>query len=247
MKVLITGATSGIGRQLVADYLQAGDTVIACGRNQEKLAKLMTDFSGHVKDGRLSTLTFDITDNAVTVEVLQQATDIDCAILNAGVCEYIDDIGDIKGDLFKRVFDANYFGVVHCVEGLLPQLKKGSRLVIIDSMARLFPFTRAEAYASSKAAVHYLSNTLKIDLAPQGIYVTSVSPGFVETPLTDVNDFQMPMRISVTEASRAIRSGITKGKQQIYFPKVFGWILRLLNKLPLAWQLTLSKQMKKDT
>ncbi len=247
MKVLITGATSGIGRQLVADYLTAGDTVIACGRNLEKLAALVAELSTHGKEQRLTTLTFDITDNAATVEALQHVTNIDCAILNAGVCEYIDQPSDITGALFKRVFDANYFGVVHCVEGLLPQLKQGSRLVIVDSMARLFPFTRAEAYASSKAAVHYLSNTLKVDLAHQGIHVTSVSPGFVKTPLTDVNDFEMPMRVSVIEASRAIRSGIAKGKQQIYFPRLFGWMLRLLNKFPLCWQLTLSKRMKKDT
>lgn len=247
MKVLITGATSGIGRQLVADYLTAGDTVIACGRNPEKLAALVAELGTHGCEQRLTTLSFDVTNHAATINALQPVTEVDCAILNAGVCEYIDQPSDITGALFKRVFDANYFGVVHCIEGLLPQLKPGSRLVLVDSMARLFPFTRAEAYASSKAAVHYLSNTLKIDLDPQGIQVTSVSPGFVKTPLTDVNDFEMPMRVSVHEASRAIRSGIAKGKQQIYFPRLFGWVLRMLNKLPLAWQIMLSKRMKKDT
>lgn len=243
MTVLITGATSGIGQQLVADYINEGETVYACGRNKEKLQRLKEQTQGA---GKLHTLMFDVTDHAATLAALEQVSEVDCVILNAGVCEYIDKPGDIEGPLFQRVFAANYFGVVHCVEGILPQLKQGARLVIVDSMARLFPFTRAEAYASSKAAVHYLANTLKVDLAPQGIQVISVSPGFVTTPMTSQNDFEMPMEVTVVQASYAIRTGIAKGKHQIYFPRVFGWILRFLNTLPLGLQLYLSKRMKKD-
>ncbi|RUO44016.1 short-chain dehydrogenase [Aliidiomarina taiwanensis] len=242
MKVLITGATSGIGRQLVADYLAAGETVYACGRSEAKLQSLQEELQGQ---GQLHLVPFDVTDHTGTLIALRQLSEIDCVILSAGVCEYIDEPSDIQGPLFQRVFAANYFGVVNCVEGIIPQLSEGARLVIIDSMARLFPFTRAEAYASSKAAVHYLANTLKVDLAPAGVQVISVSPGFVSTPMTSKNDFAMPMQVTAAEASNAIRSGIEKGKHQIYFPRLFGFIMRMLNALPLGLQLYLSKRMKK--
>lgn len=245
MNILITGATSGIGRQLALDYVKAGHQVFACGRSEEKLCQLKADAeSSQSAEGVLVPVQFDVTERSAVMQALSAQPAFELVILNAGVCEYIDRPSDFQGDLFERVFAANYFGVVYCIEAVLPRLQKGSRIVIVDSMARLLPFTRAEAYASSKAAVHYLGNSLKVDLAPEGIAVTTVSPGFVETPMTDANDFDMPMKISVTEASKAIQKGLRKGRAQIYFPRVFGLILRVLNKLPLAAQVALSRRIK---
>ncbi|CUS48898.1 MAG: putative short-chain dehydrogenase [Idiomarinaceae bacterium HL-53] len=245
MKIMITGATSGIGKQLASDYLQDGHTVIACGRSLEKLQALEAQLTQETNRSRFSVLAFDVSDLQQTQKALSQVSELDCVILNAGVCEYIDDLSEFEAELFERVFAANFMGLVNCIDGLRSVLRKGDRLVLVDSMARLLPFTRAEAYGASKAAAHYLGNVLKIDLAKKGIAVTTVSPGFVETPMTDANDFEMPMRITVEDASKAIRKGIEKGKQQIYFPSVFGWILRFLGKLPLRVQLAISRRMSK--
>lgn len=242
MNVLITGASSGIGKQLALDYARDGHRVYACGRNEAKLAELANTADG----GLIQPVIFDVMDREATGKALSALTDIDCAILNAGVCEYVNSPEEFDGALFERVFAANFFGVVYCIEALLKNMQKGSRLVIVDSMARLLPFTRAEAYGASKAAVHYLGNTLKVDLQARGIQVSTVSPGFVETPMTDANDFDMPMRISVTDASKAMRAGIQKGQSQIWFPRVFGWILRGLHKLPSFLQLIIARGMKKD-
>lgn len=246
MNILITGATSGIGEQLCRDYRQAGNHVIACGRNTEKLAALEASTTG---PGKFTSLAFDVTERDAVAHVLggyAKAHPIDVAILNAGVCEYIDDPQHFDAALVERVFAANFFGVVYCAERLLPHLQPGNRLVVVDSMARQFPFVRAEAYGASKAAVHYFARSLQADLAGTGIEVVTISPGFVETPMTDRNDFDMPMRISVTDASKAIIKGLAKRKQHIAFPGVFGWILASMQRLPMGIQMALAKRMKQS-
>lgn len=246
MNILITGATSGIGKQLVLDYLTEGHRVIACGRTEEKLNKLAAEAKA---DERFSSCIFDVTDREQTISALkacQEENDLDCVILSAGVCEYIDDAKNFEPELVDRVFAANFFGVVNSIAGVLPRMKPGSKLVVVDSMARMFQFTRAEAYGASKAAIHYFAGSLRTDLVKEGIQVITVSPGFVKTPMTDANDFEMPMRVTVEQASAAIRKGIAKSKPHIAFPRIFGFILAFLQRLPYRVQIALSKRMKQS-
>lgn len=238
MNILISGATSGIGQQLAKDYAAQGHRVYACGRNQEKLAELSATAD------TIETLQFDVTDRAACRTTLGGIDSLDIVILSAGVCEYIDDAKHFDADLVERVFAANFFGMVNCAEALTPNLNKGAKLVFIDSMSRLLPFTRAQAYGASKAATFYFAQSLGVDLKPHGIQVVTVSPGFVKTPMTDANDFAMPMRITVEQASASFRQQLAKGRSTIYFPRRFGFILRLLNKLPTALQLRIAQRMK---
>lgn len=236
-QILVTGATSGIGEGLVKLAADRHYKVIACGRNGEKLTELE---SSHP----LSTLNFDVTDPQQTFDALSNVQ-ADIYVLNAGVCEYVD-IDSFDPDMFKRVFEANFFGVINCINALLPNLMAGNQLVIVDSMARLLPFTQSQAYGASKAALHYLTKTMEVDLAAKGVIVQSVSPGFVETPLTNKNDFDMPMRISVDEAVASLLNGIEKRSKNIYFPMMFGVVLRLLSRLPSSIKVALSKKMKNN-
>lgn len=233
--MLITGATSGIGEALAKLAAAKGYQVIACGRNQDKLDILS-------QQDNISSLRFDITDQAQTAAALAEAS-YDIVVLNAGTCEYVD-IDEFEPAMFKRVFEANFFGVVNCVNGLLPSLNKGKKLVIVDSMARLAPFTRSEAYGASKAALHYFTKSLEVDLWDKGVKVQAVSPGFVETPLTDKNDFDMPMMIKVDKAASDLLYGIEKNRQSIFFPTRFGLIMRFLHILPTSVQRKLSLTMR---
>ncbi len=233
--LLITGATSGIGKALAEHAADNGYHVIACGRNQEALDKLS-------QRANIEGLRFDVTDLAQTRETLR-GVNFDIAVLNAGTCEYVD-VDQFEPDMFRRVFEPNFFGVVNCVDGLRPQFTGGEQLVIVDSMARLFPFTRSEAYGASKAALHYFTKSLEVDLAKLNVTVQAVSPGFVETPLTDKNDFEMPMKISAEEAAKQFLKGIEKQKQTIFFPRRFGWIMRFLHILPTPLQRKLSLAMR---
>ncbi|MGM0905537.1 MAG: SDR family NAD(P)-dependent oxidoreductase [Pseudomonadota bacterium] len=237
MKVLITGASSGIGRQLALDYAADGNQVVVCGRNNEALSELKKQYPEQI-----SCSAFDITDKESAKASLKEVDNIDVAILCAGVCEYLD-VREFDADMFERVFKVNVFGTMNCVEALLPQFNDSARLVIVDSLARLLPFTKAQAYGGSKAAMHYIARSLEVDLKPKGIKVQTVSPGFVKTPMTDANDFEMPMRVDVEFASQAIIKGIKKNKRDIAFPWLFSSLLKFMSILPESIQVKLSEQM----
>lgn len=241
MNILITGATSGIGEQLVRDYAAEGHQLWACGRNAEKLAALAPEV---IQAANIKTLCFDVSDYQACREQLATVPPMDIVILSAGVCEYIDDAQHFSAELVERVLGVNFFGMIYCAQVLLPGLKAGSKLVFIDSMSRLLPFSRAQAYGASKAAIHYFATSLAVDLKASGIDVVTVSPGFVKTPMTDANDFEMPMRISVEQASASLRQQLAAGRRHIYFPRLFGWILRLLHMLPSALQGYIARKLK---
>ncbi|RUO79252.1 SDR family NAD(P)-dependent oxidoreductase [Pseudidiomarina taiwanensis] len=236
-RILITGATSGIGKQLAIDYAKLGNEVIACGRNQKALDELV-----EIGAGRISACQLDVSNAEQTRAALADKTGLDIVILSAGVCEYLD-VEQFEAALFERVFEVNIFGAMRCVEAVLPNLAAGSHLVLVGSTARLLPFTRAQAYGGSKAALSYIANSLQVDLAERGIRVQTVSPGFVETPMTDANDFEMPMRVTVDDASKAIRRGIEKNRTDIAFPRVFATVLKLLSLLPQRVQVAISKRI----
>jgi len=235
--LLITGATSGIGKALALHAAKNNYRVIACGRNEDALNELS-------KIDNIESLRFDVSSLESARDALKDVN-ADYYVFNAGTCEYVD-VERFESDMFRRVFEPNFFGVVHCVEAVLPNLKKGDSLVIVDSMARLMPFTRSQAYGASKAAVHYFTKSLEVDLHDKGIRVQAVSPGFVETPLTDKNDFDMPMKITADEAAVAMLKGIESGKSSIYFPRMFGYILRCMNTLTDGLKKKLSLGMRTE-
>lgn len=222
-KILITGATSGLGEALAKEASKQGHQVIACGRNQDKLDELS------VLDN-IITLKFDVTDENETRQALS-SIECDIAVLNAGTCEYVN-IKNIEPDMFRRVFDINLFGVMNVVASLLPNLKRGNKLVFVDSLARLLPFTRSQAYGASKAALNYACKSFEVDLASRGIAVQSMSPGFVKTPLTSKNDFPMPMAITADKAAVYMLNGILSARSSVYFPRRFSWMIRLINLMP---------------
>lgn len=230
MNILITGTTSGIGHELAVQYLSRNHRVICCGRNADALQKLQVDFPGLA-----STRCFDITDPAETLQQLADSGPLDLAILNAGTCEYLD-MPNFDAKAFARVIETNLIGVANCLEPLIPQLTEGSRLAIIGSSASYLPLPRAEAYGASKAALEYLSKTLAITLKPSNIKVTYIAPGFVKTPLTDRNDFPMPMRLNVSDAAQCIIAGLARGKAEIHFPKRFTALLKFVGMMPFALQ-----------
>jgi NAD(P)-dependent dehydrogenase (short-subunit alcohol dehydrogenase family) len=236
--VLITGATSGLGAALARHYLARGDRIIACGRNAEALAALK-DAHGERVDIRL----FNITDREAVIAALADVGEIDIVILNAGTCEYLE-VDRFDAALVERVFAANFFGAVNCTEALLPSLPRGARLVYVDSLARLLPFTRSQAYGASKAALHYFARTMEVDLQPRGIHVLTTSPGFIDTPLTRKNTFAMPMLISPDQAAKGILRGIECGRRNIYVPWRFAAMLRVLGALPECMQVWIASKMK---
>ncbi|SHO57278.1 SDR family NAD(P)-dependent oxidoreductase [Vibrio quintilis] len=224
--VLITGATSGIGQQLAADYAQDGWSVVACGRNEQRLEALKESHPG------IRTLRFDVTQLQEAEAAFAQLSFVpDLWILNAGDCEYIDD-GQIDSELCRRVMNVNFFGVLHCLQAAQRYLRSGNHVAVVSSVASVVPLPRSEAYGASKAALDYFLSALQLDWHHKDIDISLISPGFVDTPLTQKNTFAMPMCISVQDASKAIRMALAKRKSRIYFPRLFTGMLRLIRLLP---------------
>jgi len=230
MKILITGSSSGIGLQLARDYLKEGHSLYCCGRNTASLQKLEAEYPQ-----QLQILAFDVADLGDCRQKLAQLPELDLVVLNAGTCEYID-AGRFDAESFERVFRINVLGVSNCLEQLLPRLRSGGSLALMGSSSSYLPLPRAEAYGASKAAIEYLARTLSISLRERDILVSYIAPGFVETPLTDRNDFPMPMRVGVEFASQCIREGLRKRKHEIHFPKRFTLLLKTLAMLPNGLQ-----------
>ncbi|WP_438012615.1 SDR family NAD(P)-dependent oxidoreductase [Psychrobacter raelei] len=246
-RILITGATSGMGYQLAVDYLQAGHVVYAAGRNQQALNKL----------GRLGAVSIcvDLTDYHQVMQVFGDIDALDIVICCAGVCHYIDITPDTSvsepsgcnfgfdGQKIMHTINTNLSTLVFTLEAVLPALTKAQgRVVALGSASAYVPFARAEGYGSSKAAIHYLMQTLQISLKPLGVNVSLAIPGFVETPMTDHNNFIMPFLQTPKQASLAIRQGIKNHQQIIAFPKQLTVPLKTLGILPNSvWQFVSSK------
>jgi len=233
--VLITGASSGIGRQLATDYHALGWQVIACGRDKDRLQQ--TPAETH--------LIFDVQDLPQILEAAKELKEpLDLVILNAGTCEYIDDAKQFDAQLMQRVLNTNVIGVANCLEAFNGSLRDGGQLALMGSAATHLPFSRAQAYGASKAAIVYLADSLRVDLKPYEIDVSLIQPGFVDTPLTEKNTFNMPGLISVKEASNAIIRGLDQRKSNIYAPRLFNWILRCLGSLPSPLPTLIASRMK---
>ena len=140
----------------------------------------------------------------------------------------------------RRVMEVNYFGTVNCLETALPLLRESKNerphIVVVASQVTNAPFPKAEAYGASKAALQYFCSSLRIDLAPENIDVTVVNPGFVDTPLTRQNDFDMPFLMDVDEATRRIIGNLGSRPRNYSFPKRLRALLFLSRLMPRIWQ-----------
>lgn len=246
LKIWLTGAGSGIGRALALRLAQEGHLLIVSGRFETPLLALAAE-----QPHCIIPLVCDVTDADSVQQAVQRIEArlgyLDQVILNAGTCEYIDQ-AQVDLALVRRVMETNFFGLVACVEAALPLLKKAPvghqpRFVAISSAAALAPLPRAEAYGASKAAVSYFMESLRLDLAPQGIAVTVVYPGFVATPLTAQNDFPMPMQVTAEAMAEAILRGVTRGQPEVRYPRVFVALVAWLGRLPFRLRQWLSRKM----
>jgi NAD(P)-dependent dehydrogenase (short-subunit alcohol dehydrogenase family) len=223
--------------------LSQGHFLAVSARNVKALEELL---SGHPQ--QVLVLPGDLTDprqvQAMGARIGQLWGHLDQVILNAGTCEYLD-TGHFEADMIERVVRANLFSATYCVEAALPLLRKARQphLVAVCSSVTFLPLPRAEAYGASKAAMRYLFQSLRIDLAQEGIDVTLVSPGFVDTPLTRKNDFPMPMRWTAGKAAIHITTRLDKRPLEIAFPGPFIAALRVLAMLPQRLQLALGRRM----
>ncbi len=246
-RIWVTGASSGIGRSLAIELAHCGARLAISGRDAARLAEVARDCAGDVL-----VLPMDVSqreDNQMAAQQLERHFGaLDSVVLNAGICEYVD-LPAFDAVSITRVMNVNFNGLVYGVEAALPLLRRGvaPHLVGMSSTVAFVALPRAEAYGSSKAAIRYLLQSLRVDLLPQKIDVSIICPGFVKTPLTDLNDFPMPMRITAESAALSIRRGMERRQHEISFPKRFSVVMSVLGALPSRLRTKLLRSLSRST
>lgn len=231
----ITGASSGIGRQLALELVARGWTVAATARREPELAALAAEAKG-----RIVVAPADVTDaQAVSAAVHRVQTEagrpIALAALNAGT--YLHDSAQrFDLDAFARQVRVNIDGTAIALASVMPAMiaRGAGQIAIVSSVAGYRGLPRAIAYSATKAALIAMAESLKFDLDRSGVMINVVNPGFVKTPLTDRNDFPMPFLMPVEAAAKRIADGLARGRFEIAFPRRFAAILKLMRILPYA-------------
>lgn len=227
--VLVTGASSGIGRGLALELARRGAMVGLLARREGALCEAVDEIAAH--GGKAIALPADVTDaNAVRGAVgalSKEFGPIDLAIANAGVGATVA-ARNLEPEGVANIFKVNVIGVVNCVTAVIPHMIERGRgqLAVISSLAAYRGLPKSAAYCSSKAAVSALFESLRLDLGPQGIEVTIIHPGFIKTPLTAGRQAKLPFLLEVDDAVKKMIRAIEKRKKSYAFPWQLATVVR---------------------
>jgi short-subunit dehydrogenase len=226
--VWITGASTGIGADMCKQLAAAGVKVAASARSADALNALGQGVSAYPLD---VTHEQQVADTFLRIE--RELGTIDLIIAGAGTYTAVK-AADIKADLFKRMLDVNYMGVVHVLTAVLPTFRsrRAGHISWIASVAGYRGLPKASAYGPTKAALINLAESLKPELDGDGVKVSVINPGFVRTPMTAQNDFEMPFLMEPADAARATLAGLAKGKFEVAYPTPFVAILKTARIMP---------------
>jgi short-subunit dehydrogenase len=230
MKIFITGGTTGIGWSLAEYYLKKGFIVGICGRNLNKLPQ------DYVKYGeRLKCYKADVRDREKLSSVIHEFAKghLDILVANAGISQG-EKTSDPNFVASRNILQTNIDGFLNTFEigfNLMKPKGKG-QLVAIASVAGMLGLPGAGAYCGSKAAVLKMCESFNIDFLKFGINVTTIAPGFIDTPLTKKNKHPMPFLMSSEKASIKIAKAIEKKKAIFIFPFQMKCLVFILERMP---------------
>lgn len=235
--VLITGASSGLGAALALAYAAAGRDLALTGRDAGRLEAVAE--ACRARGATVRTATLDVTDRpalAAWIAACDAARPVDLAIANAGISAGTGG-GAESEDQARRIFAVNLDGVLNTLSPLIPAMtaRRRGQVALMSSLASFRGFPGAPAYCASKAAVRLYGEALRGVLAPHGIGVSVLCPGFVRTPMTAVNDFPMPFLMDAEAAAARIVAGLARDRARIAFPRRLYALAWLAGTLPPAW------------
>ena len=217
--VVVTGGTSGIGREFVAYLASAGAHVIACGRNEAALHELQSQHPA------VQAVRCDVTSQgdlaALEATIRDRYSKLDVLINNAGIMERVDLLQTtVSDERIAHEVAVNLTGPILLTRRLLPLLRSGSSpmIVMITSGYALLPSTRAPTYSATKAGLRSFTMAMRRQLSGVGIRVVEVLPPLVDTPAT--TSVQQAKKMSTKELVDRVFRDITNGKDEIYPGKV---------------------------
>lgn len=235
MTIVITGASSGIGRELAVRYSKIASKLYLIARREDALDELASQLS---KNGVLVyVFAVDVTDFTALRGICQSICDecekIDLVIANAGISSaHKAELYDFWD--FKKIIDTNLLGIAAIFDIFAHKMMRGrsGKLVAISSLASFVAFPTTAAYSASKRAVNSFLDSMRLLLEPENIKVINIQPGFIRTPLTDKNGFKMPFLMELDYATEKIVAAINKNKKEYAFPFLFSLAAKNISRLP---------------
>ena len=237
-RVWLVGASSGIGAAVAHQLAGQGARLAVSGRNLAKLQGL------NIENALL--LPCDATDTSSLADARQSLLaafgGVDLVIYLAG--DYV----PMRADSFdlalaEKIISVNFNGAMRLAATVLPDLPVGGGIAFVASVAGYRGLPKALAYGPGKAALIHFAECLHIDLAPQGIGVWLINPGFVSTQLTAKNDFEMPALQTPEQAAIATVDGFKTGNFEIHYPKRFTRFMKFMALLPYRWYFPLLRRV----
>lgn len=233
--VLITGASSGIGKEIARKLSKENCKLVLTSRRIELLEALQKSL--RVDEKNILVIKCDVSKKEEVqlayLKIKEKFGGVDVSILNAGVGHSVTP-ENYDSRFAEEIFGANFIGLIYWVEQLLPDLLKRNSGIIagVSSLADNRGFSGSGFYCASKAAVSIYLEGLSVELKSRGIKVITIKPGFVKTPMTDQNKFNMPFLMEPDQAAEIIIEGLKKEKRIIQFPLQMVLLTRLIGLLP---------------
>ncbi|PKU26064.1 SDR family NAD(P)-dependent oxidoreductase [Telmatospirillum siberiense] len=236
--VLITGASSGLGRALALAYAKDGGYLFLSGRDGPRLGEVAD--ACRILGAQASTALIDVTDAGRMAEWITRSdgtAPLDLVIANAGISAGTGTTGDETAEQTRRIFKVNFDGVINTVLPAIDAMRprRTGQIALMASLAGFRGMPTAPAYCASKAAVRIWGEGMRGVLARDGIGLTVICPGFVETPMTAVNRFPMPFLMSAEKAGQLMRRGIDANRARLAYPWPMALVIWMMSILPPGW------------
>lgn len=246
-RVFITGASSGIGAALARHYAAQGATLGLVARRGELLAELAASLNTECVTYAVDVRDADAMRTAAE-DFMQRHGTPDIVIANAGVSrgtltQYAEDL-----TAFRAVMDINVLGLVHTFHPFIEPMRQAGqgRLAGIASVAGLRGLPGASAYSASKAAAISYLESLRVEMAKTGVSVTTLCPGYIRTPMTDVNTYPMPFMMDVDNAAATMARVIDQKRRYVILPWQMALVGRFMKLLPAsAWDWAMKNAPRK--
>ncbi|WP_170382160.1 SDR family NAD(P)-dependent oxidoreductase [Ruegeria atlantica] len=223
----IIGASEGLGRALAEALSRQGAHLILSARNADRLVEICATLPN------AQAVPCDVTDLDTVRRAVSEVGEIDGLVYNAGAYEPMR-TGDWDTEAVLAMADVNYTGALRVLGETVPGFVREGRgdITLIGSLSGYRGLPAAVGYASSKAALVSLAETMRFDLAGTGVTVRIVNPGFIKTRLTDKNNFKMPMLMTPEDAADRVVKAMLRRRFRTNFPAPFSWVIWLLDYLP---------------
>ena len=230
--ILITGASSGIGAALAFAYAAPGRRLFLGGRNIARLDEVAA--ACHALGALCETQPTDVTDReTMTAWIAQADTEhaLDLVVANAGISGGTIKLRNAPDASDAEIFATNVDGMVNTLEPALTRMlaRNAGQVAIVSSLASFRAFGQAPAYCASKAAVRFYGEGLQWAHRRSAVGISVICPGFVRSPMTDANNFRMPMLMDTDVAARRIVGGLARGRSRIAFPVPLYLGIRMLS------------------